>query len=559
MKSILFTAVFAILTFSAAQAQKFGEYTATVIGKFSHTPDNISTITAYYEDFVTGVTIKANTTLAQDGSFELVVPIILEKQVVNFDFSGKGEAYALLSASDTVYMDINTDRIHNHYSSQPWWAFEFVSFSGANSIENQTIASEEFSKMINDICYFPYNKSQKIKDNPKTVAFYNKRKSEVKNLLSEYYKKIEEKGYPTETQNFLKAELNCYALRYFGRNLNVIHMVYNKAGNTTHPTNKKLRNQLDMNNWRLDNDLTTYSILKDYSFDDPLILSTHIFGQTFEEIKNEILQYNDNKSQLLKEFELYSDLKPMIEPNDQSTLSTIISNILNEKPLNDKAIAAFNTKYNDQLEYLKKKQQTNLTAKEILGDNKLHELIETQNICKNLRMKKSLTNEELDQLKQYSDVFYYRHAKRLSDEFNQTPSTIKFMTVSDKTGDELYHEIFDRYKGKVVLADFWFVSCSCCLACQKLMRSVDQELKSKGVEFVYITDSKISPLEQYKKTITNMNGDSYYLTSEQLQSIISPKAWPTYWIINKEGKIIDKTIGCDIEKFETILTQEASK
>lgn|GEM_PF-4342531 len=559
MKSILFTAIFAILTFSAAQAQKFGEYTATVIGKFSRTPDNISTITAYYEDFVTGCITTTNTTLTQDGSFELVVPIILEKQVVNFNFSGKGEAYALLSASDTVYMYINTDRMHNHGRSS-WWNFEYVSFNGANSIENQTIASKDFNDMISKMWYIPHRKNNKIKDMPETAVFFNQRKEEVKNLYSEYYKKIEEKGYPTETQNFLKAELNCYALQYFGTHLTNIHNVYNLAGDNTRPASKRLRNQLDMNNWRLDNDLTTYSILKDYGFDDQLILSTHIFGQTFEIIKNQIVQYNGNKSQLLKEFEIYSDIKPMIEPNDQSTLATIISNILNEKPLNNKAIAAFNTKYNEQLEYLRKKQKTNLTAKEIIGYNKLHELIETQNICENLCLNRSLTNEELDQLKQYSDVFYYRHAKRLSDEINQTPSTTIFMTVSDKTDDELYHEIFDRYKGKVVLVDFWHVHCGGCLWAHNLIHMLELKLKSKGVEFVYITDSKNSEFERYHKTISKMNGDSYYLTEEQFKSLISIKVWPTYWIINKEGTIIDIKIGNDdINNFENILTQEASK
>lgn len=57
-----------------------------------------------------------------------------------------------------------------------------------------------------------------------------------------------------------------------------------------------------------------------------------------------------------------------------------------------------------------------------------------------------------------------------------------------------------------------------------------------------------------------MNGDSYYLTEEQFKSLISLKVWPTYWIINKEGTIIDIKIGNDdINNFENILTQAASK
>ena len=48
--------------------------------------------------------------------------------------------------------------------------------------------------------------------------------------------------------------------------------------------------------------------------------------------------------------------------------------------------------------------------------------------------------------------------------------------------------------------------------------------------------------------IENISGDHYYLTKEQFETIykqIDSNAYPTYLIVGKDGKILNKHVGFD--------------
>src|SRR5450759_2679090 len=85
---------------------------------------------------------------------------------------------------------------------------------------------------------------------------------------------------------------------------------------------------------------------------------------------------------------------------------------------------------------------------------------------------------------------------------NETPSVAK---------EKLIDTIIAKYKGTVVLVDFWATWCSPCMDAHKDMKPSKDELKDKGVVFVYLTDGS-SPKPLWEGKIKGIGGEQYYLT-----------------------------------------------
>jgi len=111
--------------------------------------------------------------------------------------------------------------------------------------------------------------------------------------------------------------------------------------------------------------------------------------------------------------------------------------------------------------------------------------------------------------------------------------------VPEVSDSKLFDAIISKYKGKVVVVDFWGTWCSPCIADIKFMEPLkDTELKNDNLVFVYIADES-SPEEKWLSMIPEIKGDHYRLSKKQWRYIGEKFKFtgvPSYVLVTKNGK-----------------------
>ena len=135
-----------------------------------------------------------------------------------------------------------------------------------------------------------------------------------------------------------------------------------------------------------------------------------------------------------------------------------------------------------------------------------------------------------------------------------------YLDMTDVTPDNILQTILDRYKGKTVLIDIWATWCIPCMQGHKEMKPLKEELSDKDIVYVYLT-STTSKYDEWKKYITDISGEHYFLTKEQLDGIfqqLDKNGYPTYAVFSPNGEEVTTFTGLrDVEIIREALVKTA--
>lgn len=125
------------------------------------------------------------------------------------------------------------------------------------------------------------------------------------------------------------------------------------------------------------------------------------------------------------------------------------------------------------------------------------------------------------------------------------------------SAEQIFPSIINKYKGKILLLDFWNTWCMPCRAAMSAIRPLKEQLTD--VVYVYIADAS-SPVGKWGEMIKTISGVHVRLTEEQadaLGDLYHFSGIPTYFVVNKEGKITYQTTSFPgVDKLREVLKSE---
>jgi thiol-disulfide isomerase/thioredoxin len=112
--------------------------------------------------------------------------------------------------------------------------------------------------------------------------------------------------------------------------------------------------------------------------------------------------------------------------------------------------------------------------------------------------------------------------------------------VSSSTAKEIFDEIIQSNKGKVIYMDFWATWCSPCLSEMPNSKQIEKELTNRAAAFVYICVD--SEKDKYMATLSKLQlgGQHYFLSkkqSDEIRKLFQIHGIPFYILIDKKGVI----------------------
>jgi thiol-disulfide isomerase/thioredoxin len=139
---------------------------------------------------------------------------------------------------------------------------------------------------------------------------------------------------------------------------------------------------------------------------------------------------------------------------------------------------------------------------------------------------------------------YYNELNAMSMEGEESLKNTGHLTgIYD--ADAILEQLIEPYRGKVIYLDFWGTWCAPCREFMKLVAPVKEHFEDRDVIFMYLASN--SPERTWKNMIKEMNLTGkqivHYRLPDFQQSLLETRfsinEFPTYMIIDREGKIID--------------------
>ncbi len=144
----------------------------------------------------------------------------------------------------------------------------------------------------------------------------------------------------------------------------------------------------------------------------------------------------------------------------------------------------------------------------------------------------------------------------------KTGYTVSPVDITSIPHEDVFIAMTQPFRGKVVFVDFWATWCGPCIQAFKTSEEVKKEMEEKGVIFLYVAGEN-SPKGTWENMIPDIKGNHYRITNaqwEHIWSFFNMSGVPTYFIIGKDGTIVDKKAGFPgSEWMRKKLTEELEK
>lgn len=163
----------------------------------------------------------------------------------------------------------------------------------------------------------------------------------------------------------------------------------------------------------------------------------------------------------------------------------------------------------------------------------------------------SMNEEQFKELSQLSNPVYLKYLTTKNKELlalieaNKEKRGYTVNDIGEVSNEDLFYSMTSKFRGKVVLVDFWATWCAPCRHAMKQMEPMKEQLKDKDIVYIYIT-GETSPKAKWENMIPDIHGEHFRVTDKQwkyLNKEFKIQGIPTYLIIDKEGGITYKATG----------------
>lgn len=188
-----------------------------------------------------------------------------------------------------------------------------------------------------------------------------------------------------------------------------------------------------------------------------------------------------------------------------------------------------------------------------LGTNQgiLFQMMEAYKCYRSIEDFTPLTAEQITALEALPSPAYKNMLTALNGELlkkmelNKQKTGYKINEIGEVENEELFSAIISKFKGHVLLVDFWATWCGPCRMANKAMVPMKEELKDKDILYLYVAGEN-SPKGTWENMIPDVHGEHFRVTNDQWRYLMDKfniQGVPTYFVIDRNGNTVYQQTG----------------